>query len=1002
VDGAPPVRVHLAAVRSVKVEHGILWSDCTFEISRRGAKQQVDVGGIANATADGMKAAIDLAVKQSLGSIILVHAKALMDWRARAHQKLAFYPGTYVDSAQIDFALAAARTPSDPIEATWQEIFTHPLIPQVKAAYRGEWPAPETSMRDELFGAALRHNNAVFTENLTKWVLEFSAAHDWQKWTRSSDITRFLASNPAPNHPAARWEDLPEIGTPREILSASAALSNELHIVEQWKKLQGFFSTVEKNPLTEEQIEACICMEDNVLIVAAAGSGKTSTMVAKTGYILHEGLASPEQILLLAFNKEPAQELANRIKERLGTVPGVEQIKAQTFHGFGLEVIGKATGKKPSIAPWVTDGKDGEFILEILNSLATSNASLGRAWALFRTVFARDTGKWDEPGIPEAYEGGKRGFRTARGEIVKSKQERVLADWLFFHGVNYVYEKKYEVDTADADHRQYFPDFYYPDIDVYHEHFALDAQGRPPDKFEGYLEGVIWKRELHAERETKLFETTSHELQTGRAFVRLEEMLTRAGLTLSFDASRAVPGEPPVRELQLARSFRVFQQHAKNNGLSPQDLEKAMEQQAQGGNGARLALFLHLYRAVADEWARRLQAENYIDFEDMLLQAADHVESGRYQSPFTVVLADEFQDSSRARIRLLKALTQCTNEQVHLCVVGDDWQGINRFAGSDIAVVREFEGLFGEAKTLTLNTTFRCPNELCSASSEFVMANPAQIEKSVATTNPITKPSLLAFGFKQRESIPEHVGQTLQEMYAAATAGKIRPAKGEHVTAILLGRYRDDKPGEIALWQKKFASHLQISFMTVHASKGLEAEYVFLLNAISGVRGFPSQIEDDPALQMAMPSPDPFPYAEERRLFYVALTRARKQIRIYTLIEQPSEFLVEMVGSGALSIKGVEGEPLSPCPECGTGFLVARASKHGGFRGCSRFPRCAYVEREERPQRAQKRRGSSRGKRREGPCSRCGSGRLELKTGSWGSFLGCSNYPACTAKFDVD
>ena len=99
VDGAPPVRVPLAAVRSVKVEHGIVWSDCTFEIVSKGAEQRVRVGGIANVTADGMKAAIDLAVKQSLGSIILMHAKALMDWRARAHQKLAFYPGTYVDSA---------------------------------------------------------------------------------------------------------------------------------------------------------------------------------------------------------------------------------------------------------------------------------------------------------------------------------------------------------------------------------------------------------------------------------------------------------------------------------------------------------------------------------------------------------------------------------------------------------------------------------------------------------------------------------------------------------------------------------------------------------------------------------------------------------------------------------------------------------------------------------------------------------------------------------------
>src|SRR5690606_33344803 len=117
----------------------------------------------------------------------------------------------------------------------------------------------------------------------------------------------------------------------------------------------------------------------------------------------------------------------------------------------------------------------------------------------------------------------------------------------------------------------------------------------------------------------------------------------------------------------------------------------------------------------------------YIDFEDMLIQAVGYVESGRYKSPYTVILGDEFQDSSRARIRLLSALTKNPGKPTHLLVVGDDWQGINRFAGSDISVMTEFEKSFPGSTKMDLSTTFRCPQELCDASSEFIQANPAQL-----------------------------------------------------------------------------------------------------------------------------------------------------------------------------------------------------------------------------------------------------------------------------------
>src|SRR5690606_10454087 len=105
-------------------------------------------------------------------------------------------------------------------------------------------------------------------------------------------------------------------------------------------------------------------------------------------------------------------------------------------------------------------------------------------------------------------------FLTAKGDIVKSKEERTISDWLFYNGVDYLYEPAYEHDTASEYHRQYFPDFYYPQIKLYHEHFALNAKGQAPKEFKDYLSGVEWKRQIHEDKGTELIETTSHSLST--------------------------------------------------------------------------------------------------------------------------------------------------------------------------------------------------------------------------------------------------------------------------------------------------------------------------------------------------------------------------------------------------------------------------------------------------------------------------------------------------------
>lgn len=1031
--------VHLLNLLHLEVRPGIIWATCSFTFRTPGGRVERTVDGIPNDKAASMVESFDQARARTIAKLVEGSIEPLEAWVERGIRELS---SPQFDGRSAEEFMASLDPPPTPNQVSWDQVFSHSAVTQAKK-FAKAWPSWEGTPTDAASDRVHALRRDTFKVEVANWVGSFRSRHSADRWMPKGAIDRYVRIFPAPIWRNESWAgamkqlrmrppnraagasifetifrrpgDIEDLGcgltheewkaiargeTEGDSLHNLTAGQNEQHLASQRAARKHFFDTVEKNPLTDEQIYACICMDDAVMVVAAAGSGKTSTMVAKTGYALHEGLATPDQVLLLAFNRATANEVGERIAEQLRGVPDVDKVRSNTFHAFGIEVIAKATGKKPSLAPWVSPDNPGADIREvgnIIETLIAQDSKFKRDWDLFRTVYGRDVGKWGQRQEPDAYAAGKRGFLSAKGDIVKSKEERVISDWLFYCGVNYEYERAYEHETASDQYRQYIPDFYYPDAKLYHEHFALNEKGEAPKDFKDYLRGVEWKRQIHAELETAFVETTSHTLSTGEWVDVLEKALVERGVHPAFDATRPSLGLPPVPEQELARSFRVFQQHAKNNGLTHHQLLAALKTQSEEGFGARLSMYLAIYERIAAEWERRLQEGKFIDFEDMLILAAEHVESGAYTSPYTIILADEFQDSSRARIRLLKALAATSPVQTHLCVVGDDWQGINRFAGSDISVMTEFEKTFDHATRLTLNTTFRCPQDLCDVSSEFIQANPAQIKKSVETTNPLTKTPMLAYGFQQRESIPEHVEQLLAGMHRYATEGKLAPAKGTYVTIMLLGRYRDDAPPALESWQRRFGDRLKIEFRTAHGSKGLEAEYVFVLNLVQGTRGFPSQIQDDPALQLAMPAPDPYPYAEERRLFYVAMTRARKQVRFYTTLGQPSQFLVELVKGDHLKIEPVDGEPLEACPNCGNGVLQLRGGEYGAFHGCSRFPACDYKRTADQ---AEGHRARPAGRTSRLPdsvttgdqCPVCRRGLIQQKNGRNGPFLGCSRY----------
>lgn len=361
-------------------------------------------------------------------------------------------------------------------------------------------------------------------------------------------------------------------------------------------------------------------------------------------------------------------------------------------------------------------------------------------------------------------------------------------------------------------------------------------------------------------------------------------------------------------------------------------------------------MFLNIAIPIMEAWDAALAAEDGIDFEDMLNLAAEYLESNRYEAPYELVMADEFQDASRARARLCRALVQKPGR--FLFAVGDDWQSINRFAGADVSVMTGFQQWFGHGQVLKLEQTFRCPQALCDVSSAFVSKNPAQIAKRVRSVTSAQGPVLQAFQVDNKEKLADAVDRFVMKLAEGVRDGTIAPGRNGKVSVYVIGRYNADRQ-YVPANKSRFDRWLDVSFMTIHRSKGSEADFVILPEMLSALRGrsFPNTRADDPVLTLAMPNGDNYPQGEERRLFYVALTRARRSVAMFTSRGQCSSFLRELEEKEAVSITDTDGIAIQEesCPVCKQGVLVPRTGPHGEFRSCSNFPACRFKPQKRKP-----------------------------------------------------
>lgn len=699
---------------------------------------------------------------------------------------------------------------------------------------------------------------------------------------------------------------------------------------------------VEGRKLDQQQM-ACIVKEAHShLVLAGAGTGKTTTIVGKIKYLIKSGQYDPKDILVLSFTNVSAAEMSQRIDRETGC-----HIAAVTFHKLGINIITKVEGIMPKI--FQIDMK--KFILEQLRLQMQSEQYLRLLSSYLLNHRVVDRSEFDFQNMKEYTEYLQMNPPTTiSNEIVKSYGEMEIANFLVQNNVAYIYENPYRIDTCTAEYGQYKPDFYLPQYDIYIEYFGINKNGEVPSYFRGahgmtasqsYQASMDWKRRTHRANGTVMVECYAYERLEGTLLENLAKKLIDHRVTLSPKSAQELweqmAGEGDTVLDGVATLLETVMNLIKSNGYTISEVRRK-----NGGIHARRnALVLSLVEPIMDAYDSYLKERGEIDFNDMIRLATQYVKEGKYVNPYKYVIVDEYQDISRSRFELLDRMRKSADYA--LFCVGDDWQSIYRFAGSDIGFILDFQQYWGRSETSRIETTYRFTQKLAEISGDFIMRNPAQMRKSIkgmadfpgfamGEINAFTDRLVIQFMVERLDDLPQKSSVFFIGRY---TFDKRMLKDNES----LVCRY-DNVSGRMEVRYPP-RPDLQMYFVTAHRAKGLQADYIFILNNKDARMGFPSKIQDAPILQLLLEKSDQYPDAEERRLFYVALTRAKKKVYILTLEGHESSFVKELRARyGEL----LRQEQFS-CPLCG-GKLLKKTGPYGDFLGCCNYRTtgCKYTK----------------------------------------------------------
>lgn len=451
---------------------------------------------------------------------------------------------------------------------------------------------------------------------------------------------------------------------------ADVAAHRESYVDAERLKNADYFDSVESNPLTESQREACIVDQDNNLVLAGAGTGKTSTMVGRAGYLIRSGQAQPHQVLMLAFANKAATEMQERVNAKIEE----KGVVVSTFHKLGKDVIASVEGGQPSVTPLAEDEKLLAFHVNSWFNLGMEETKYrAKVLKYFEHYLYPNRNPFDFETEGEYFDYILANeIRTLKGEAVKGHGECLIANHLFKLGIEYQYEAEYEHSTRTLEFRQYQPDFYLPEYGIYIEHLGIarDGSTAPFVDRETYHKDIAWKRALHKKNETVLIETFHYELIEGQLQNSLERKLEEA--KVEFNPL------PPESVLETLREFGAISTFSnllsqllrryKAAGFTAERLSQVVASAADSG---QVSAALELLKPILDAYEELLTEAKQIDFDDMIGRAISYIQKGLYRSKWRYILVDEFQDISEPRARLVKALRDSVADCSLFCV-GDD------------------------------------------------------------------------------------------------------------------------------------------------------------------------------------------------------------------------------------------------------------------------------------------------------------------------------------------
>lgn len=763
------------------------------------------------------------------------------------------------------------------------------------------------------------------------------------------------------------------------------------------------FDNVNGKSLDKEQRTAILKDEKSNLIIAGAGAGKTLTICGKVKYLLERKNLSPNDILLLSYSKKSADDLQKKISNIN------PNITVGTFHKIGLQILTSITKKNFIVEDQFNAIIESYFRDELPKDFKMLKLVF-EYYALFLVHDNYKDKKYENDG--DLYSDLKiedfttlkselnlnaknsYSYETLKKEKVKSYEEYVIANWYFLNGIDYVYEEPYAVNLATNDHRQYKPDFYLKKYNIYHEHYGInknfEATQYSKERAKEYVEGIKWKRKVHSLYKTKYFETYSYEFSDGTIFEKLKENLRKYGIQThpisNIEIKNALNSIYHGRKFaSFIRVIKSFINLYKARYTDESQFDKFNLSSANSFKKIRSSRFLKIAKSVYCYYINWIRKNNKIDFDDMILQSTELLNSTT-NFKYSYIIVDEFQDISWSRMQFLKKLIDHGNSQ--LFAAGDDWQSIYRFTGSDINIFTNFKSYFDDSQISFVTMTHRNSQELQDIMHDFICKNPSQIDKhmksNIHTNTPI---KVMYYSTNKRTAFLN----IIKEISSISNRANI----------LVLGRNNNDidtikETNKILLKRDKENDdsykiivkeypYLNIKYSTVHKSKGLEEDYVVLINADDGLIGFPNRMDDDPILNLVLSSKENYPFSEERRLWYVALTRAKLCTYIITNNTHTSPFLTEILQQCSIMNKKeqIKEQDIIYCPRCKTGNLSEKSYPDGNsYWKCSNYPYCDYTIRDKEAL------------RKKHICPICGDYMVYRYSYNY-KFYGCHNYPYC-------